>query len=99
MQGGLAQDGSEGGVKATWGATEVQPCRVSAVPYKEGVMVSTVCVHFWQLTPPSQGGTKGTSVGVCKLCGERQEFSNDEPNERRPGWQHTRKNQGVKVRY
>jgi hypothetical protein len=62
-------------------------------------MGSTVCVHFWQLTPPSQGGSKAISVGVCKFCGERREYSNDEPNERRPGWQHTRKNQGVKVRY
>ena len=57
------------------------------------------CIHFWQLTPPSQGGTKGTSVGVCKFCQEGREFPNDEPNEGRPGWQHTRKNQGVKVRY
>jgi hypothetical protein len=99
VPGGVAQVGSQGGVKATWGAAEVQPCRVSAVPYKEGVMVSTVCVHFWKLTPPSQGGTKGKSVGVCKFCQESREFSNEESNERKLGWQHTRKNQGVKVRY
>jgi hypothetical protein len=62
-------------------------------------MVSAVCVHFWQLTPPSQGGTKGISVGVCKLCGESREYSNLEQGDGKPGWQHTRKNQGVKVRY
>ena len=71
---------------------------MSAVPYQEGVMVSAVCVHFWELTPPSQD-SKGISVGVCKLCGESRQYSNLEQGEGRPGWQHTRKNQGVKVRY
>ena len=70
---------------------------MSAVPYKEGVMT---CIHHFKLTPPSQGGAKAISVGVCKLCGKSREFPNDEPNEgKRPIWQHTRKNQGVKVRY
>ena len=70
-----------------------------AVPYKEGVMTTTVCVHFWELTPPSQD-SKGISVGVCKLCGESREYSNEEQTEgKRPIWQHTAKNQGVKVRY
>ena len=72
---------------------------MSAVPYKEGVMVSTVCVHFWQLTPPSQGGTKGTSVGVCKFCGESREFSNLEQTDRRPSWMQVKKKAKAKVRY
>ena len=57
------------------------------------------CIHHFKLTPPSQGGAKAISVGVCKLCGERREYSNEESNERKLGWQHTAKNQGVKVRY
>jgi hypothetical protein len=58
------------------------------------------CIHFWKLTPPSQGGARGISVGVCFYCGERREFPNEEQTEgKRPIWQHTRKNQGVKVRY
>ena len=59
---------------------------------------ATVCIHHFKLTPPSQD-SKGISVGVCKLCGESRKFSNLEQSEGRPSWQHTRKNQGVKVRY
>jgi hypothetical protein len=61
-------------------------------------MTTTVCVHHFKLTPPSQSAN-GISVGVCKLCHESQEFSNLDQNEGRPSWQNTRKNKGVKVRY
>ena len=61
-------------------------------------MTTTVCVHFWELTPPSQD-SKGISVGVCKLCGESREFSNLEQTDRRPSWMQVKKKAKAKVRY
>ena len=38
----------------------------------DDVVVTTECMHFWIIDQPNGP----TSVGVCKLCGETQEFRN-----------------------
>ena len=36
------------------------------------VQETAECMHFWMIDQPNGP----TSVGVCKLCGEKQEFRN-----------------------
>ena len=56
---------------------------------------ATDCEHFWKVEPPR--GPASTDRG--EFCHTVRTFSNLEQNEGRPSWQHTQKNQGVKVRY
>ena len=45
------------------------------------------CEHFWKLAPPREA----ESEGVCKLCGDRQMFSNREQSLKVPSWRHVAK--------
>ena len=44
-------------------------------------------MHYWELEPLREAD----SLGVCRLCGDEQTFSNREQEHQRPAWRVTKK--------
>lgn len=48
----------------------------------EQAVKSTLCVHYWMIAPPNGGRT---SLGRCKVCGEKKDFLNSMNDSKWPG--------------